>query len=70
LSKFHKSEEETQISLKSDKNNSTLRENQYVGEFSEWQMFQTNLYKKIKTHFVVNTIFFFESRGLWDNVGK
>jgi len=39
--------------------------------FLEWEMFQTNLVEKIKTHFEFsNFFFFFKLCHLWDNVEK
>jgi hypothetical protein len=29
----------------------------YVDEFLEWEMFQTNVLEKMKTHFIFNTFF-------------
>jgi len=42
----------------------------YLPQFSlEWEMFQTTIVEKIKTHFVLG-IFFFKSCRLWENVEK
>ena len=43
----------------------------YVAEFFlEWEMFQTKVVEKIKTHFMLNKFFFRKSCRLWDNVEK
>jgi len=39
--------------------------------FLEWEMFQTKVVEKIKTHFMLNNFFLFrKSCRLWDNVEK
>ena len=38
--------------------------------FLEWEMFQTKVVEKIKTHFVFCNFFFRKSYRLWDNVEK
>ena len=38
--------------------------------FLEWEMFQTHVVEKIKTHFMFNNCFFRKSCNLWDNVEK
>jgi hypothetical protein len=44
---------------------------QYDAEFSlEWEMFQTKVVEKIKTHILCSVIFFKKSCRLWDNVEK
>ena len=41
----------------------------YLAEiFLEWEMFQTKVAEKIKTHILCSVIFFRESYHLWDNV--
>jgi len=46
----------------------------YLAKFSEWEMFQTKVLEKIKTHFVVNNFFFFEDRAvceiMWRNIAE
>jgi len=57
LSIFRKSFEKFQVSLKSDKNNSTLHEDQYTflsylaQLFLERKMFRTKVVEKLETHF-------------------
>jgi hypothetical protein len=44
---------------------------QYLAEFFlEWQMFQTKVVEKIKTHILYSVNFFRKSYRLWDNVEK
>jgi hypothetical protein len=44
---------------------------EYLGEFfSEWEMFQTKVVDKIKTHVLCYVTFFRKSCRLWDNVEK
>ena len=38
--------------------------------FSEWEMFQTKVVEKIKTHILCSVTFFRKSCRLWDNVEK
>ena len=38
--------------------------------FSEWEMFQTKVVQKIKTHILCSVTFFRKSCRLWDNVEK
>jgi hypothetical protein len=38
--------------------------------FLEWEMFQTKVIEKIKTHFMCSNLFFGKSCNLWDNVEK
>jgi hypothetical protein len=38
--------------------------------FLEWQMFQTKVVDKIKTHILCSIMFFLENCPLWDNVEK
>jgi hypothetical protein len=38
--------------------------------FLEWEMFQTKVVEKIKTHILCSVTFFRKSCRLWDNVGK
>ena len=38
--------------------------------FSEWEMFQTKVVQKTKTHILCSLTFFRKSRRLWDNVEK
>jgi hypothetical protein len=56
--------EKIQVSLQSDKNSRTLCEDRYTfwsyltHFFLEWEMFQTKVVKKIKTHFIFSNFFF------------
>jgi hypothetical protein len=44
---------------------------QYLAElFLEWEMFQTKVVEKIKTHFLCSITFSRKSCRLWDNVEK
>ena len=68
--------ENSQVRLKSDKNNRyfTCRPVYIYGNtnlkfFLEWEMFQTKVVEKIKTH-ISCSITFPKSSRLWDNVGK
>ena len=74
---FRKSVAKIQVSLKSDKNKGyfTWRPTyiflSYLAHFFlEWEMFQTKVVEKIKTHFMFS-IFFFENRAvyeiMWEN---
>jgi hypothetical protein len=38
--------------------------------FLEWEIFQTKVVEKIKTHILCSVTFFRKSCRLWDNVGK
>jgi len=38
--------------------------------FLEWEMFQTKVVEKIKTHILCSVTFFRKSCRLWDNVEK
>jgi hypothetical protein len=38
--------------------------------FLEWEMFQTKVAQKLKTHILCSVTFFRKSCRLWDNVGK
>ena len=38
--------------------------------FLEWEMFQTKVVEKIKTHILCSVTFFRKSYRLWDNVEK
>jgi len=38
--------------------------------FSEWEMFQTKIVQKIKTHILCSVTVFLKSCRLWDNVEK
>jgi hypothetical protein len=43
----------------------------YLAQFLlEWEMFQTNVVQKIKTHILCSVTFFRKSCPLWDNVWK
>jgi hypothetical protein len=43
----------------------------YLAElFLEWEMFQTQVVEKIKTHFIINKFFPQKSCRLWHNVEK
>jgi hypothetical protein len=44
---------------------------QYLAKFFlEWEMFQTKVVEKIKTHILRSVTFFRKSFRLWDNVEK
>jgi hypothetical protein len=44
---------------------------EYLAEFfSEWEMFQTKVVEKIKSHVLSSVTFFFKSYRVWDNVEK
>jgi hypothetical protein len=44
---------------------------QYLANFFlEWEMFQTNIVEKIKTHILCSVTFFRKSCHLWDNAEK
>jgi hypothetical protein len=44
---------------------------QYLAEFFlEWEMFETKVVEKIKTHILCSIMFFQKSCRLWDNVEK
>jgi hypothetical protein len=45
-----------------------LRSN--LAQFLEWEMFQTKVLEKIKTHFIFNNFFPSKIKHLWDNVEK
>ena len=77
LSVFRKPVENIQVSLKSHKKNGyftwrpILHFWSYLAHsFLEWEMFQTKVVEKIKTHFVFNNFFFRKSYRFWDYVGK
>jgi len=43
----------------------------YLAQFVlEWEMFQTKVVEKIKTHILCSITFFLKSCRLWDNVEK
>jgi hypothetical protein len=70
---FEKSTEKNQVSLKWNKNNghSYMKTNihlwQYLAHFFlEWEMFQTKVVEKIKTHILCTVTFFRKSCRLWD----
>ena len=42
----------------------------YIAHFLEWEMFQTEVVKEIKTHILCSITFFWKSFILWDNVEK
>jgi hypothetical protein len=43
----------------------------YLAHFLlEWEMFQTKVLEKIKTHILYSVTFFQKLRRLWDNVEK
>jgi uncharacterized SAM-dependent methyltransferase len=56
LNVFRKSDAKIQVSLKSDKNEKVRHKNTnihcylYLAQFSEWEIFQTKIVEKIKTH--------------------
>ena len=72
---FPKSVEKIQVSLKSDKNKVLYMKtsahfwSRLVQFFLEWEMLQTNVVGKIRTHFMFNN-FFLKSCHLWDNMEK
>jgi hypothetical protein len=79
LSIFRKYVSQTQVSLKSDKNNVYLTcWPMYIfgyisGQFfSKWETLQTKAVEKIKTHIscLISYFFFQKSCNLWDNVEK
>jgi hypothetical protein len=75
LSVFRKSVEKIQVSLKYDRNNGTWHEDlcTFVIEsqlFLEWEMFQTTVLEKIKTHILCSITFSRKWCRLWDNVKK
>jgi len=41
-----------------------------VNFFSEWEMFQTYVVHKLKTHFMFNNIFFNENRAVYEKMRK
>ena len=65
---------EIQVSLKSDKTDWSLHEDQYTiliyltHFFLEWELFQTNLYRKSKHIFcsIILFLFFRKSCSIWD----
>jgi hypothetical protein len=57
---FRKYVEKIQVSLKSNKNLAEF--------FLEWEMSQTKVVQKIKTHILCSIIFFSKIRRLWDIV--
>jgi hypothetical protein len=75
---FEKSAEKSQVSLKLDKNigysyiKTSIHLWQYLAQFFlEWEMFQTKVVQKIKTHILSSITFFFrKSCRLWDNLEK
>jgi hypothetical protein len=73
---FRKSVENVQVSLKSDKKNGNLLEDQqtvlsYLAHlFSEREMFQAKIVAKIKTHILCSVPFFRKSCRFLDNVVK
>ena len=42
----------------------------YLAQILEWEMFQTKVVEKIKTHILCSVTFFLKSCRLWDNVAK
>jgi len=69
--------EKIQLPLKSDKNIGyfTMKTDihfwSYLANFFlEWEMFQTKVVEKIKTHILFSVTFFRKSCRLWDNVEK
>jgi hypothetical protein len=75
LNIFRKSVEKIQVSLKSDKNNECLTCRpihifvSYLAQFLwDWEMFQTKVVEKIKTHILYSITFFRKSYHEWDNV--
>jgi hypothetical protein len=75
---FEKTVEEIQVSLKSDQNNvrvlymkTDIHFLSHIAQFlSEWEMFQTKVVEKIKTHILYSVTFYRKSHRLWDNVEK
>jgi hypothetical protein len=77
LEYFSKYVEKIQFSLISNNNNRyfTWKTNILMGSylaqyFLEWEIFQTKVVDKIKTHILSSIIFFRKSCRLWDNVEK
>jgi hypothetical protein len=77
LSVFRKSVEKNHVSLRSDKNNGyfTWRrmhicDNILLSYFLEWEMLQTRVVEKIKTHILWSIFFFRKSCRLYHNVEK
>jgi hypothetical protein len=70
--------EKIQILLKLDRNNggalymkTDIHFWSYLGHFFlEWEMFQTKVLEKIKTHILCSVTFFSKSCHLWENVEK
>jgi hypothetical protein len=66
--------EKIQVSLQSDKNSCTLCEDQYTfwsyltQFFLEWELFQTKVVKKVKTHFIFSNFFFKKLCHWWNSV--
>jgi hypothetical protein len=71
---FRKSVEKVQVLLKSDKNNGYFTWKSmhfYLAQFFlEWEMFQTKVVKKVKTHILYSVTFFRKLFRLWDNLEK
>ena len=42
----------------------------YLAKFLDWEIFQTKVIEKIKTHILYSTTFFRKLHRLWDNVEK
>jgi hypothetical protein len=77
ISIFRKSVTKIQVSLKSDKNKGLHHTNQHTffiisrSIFLVWEMFQTNVIQKIKTHILCSTtFFFFENLAVYEIMWK
>ena len=75
LSIFRKPVSKIQVTLQSDNNNRYFTWRpiyiffSYLAQFfSEWEMFQTKVVEKIKTHILCSVTFFRKSCRLWDSV--
>jgi hypothetical protein len=65
---FRKSAEKIQLSFKSDMK-TYIHLWQYLAvSFLQWELFQTKVVEKIKTHILCSIIFSWKSCRLWDNV--
>jgi hypothetical protein len=72
---FRKSVEKIQVSLKSDGKNRYFTWGPiyicYLAHFFlEWEMFQSKVVEKIKTHFVFSNFFFFENLSFYEKIWK
>jgi len=68
---FRKSVEKIQVTLKSDKNEDQFTFLSYIAHFFlEWEIFETKVAEKIKTHVLCSIFLFRKSCLLWNNVEK